>query len=62
MQELLKFDQLNINKMLCTNGNGNNTNGVVDNQILSNYVEAPIYFLPTYKFNVNTDIYDTSKK
>ncbi|CAF4108619.1 unnamed protein product, partial [Rotaria sp. Silwood2] len=32
------------------------------NNIFTNYYEPPINFLPTYKFDINTDNYDTSEK
>jgi hypothetical protein len=32
------------------------------NHVFNNYSEAPIDFMPTYKFDPNTDIYDTSEK
>ena len=32
------------------------------NFYLKQYCEADIGFLPTYKFDLGTDIYDTSKK
>ncbi|CAF0810842.1 unnamed protein product [Didymodactylos carnosus] len=31
-------------------------------KVFQNYHEPPINFLPTYKFNINTDVYDTSEK
>ena len=31
-------------------------------EVLQEYEEADITFLPTYKFNKGTDIYDTSEK
>jgi hypothetical protein len=42
------FDQLENNK--------------VSNVILEKYCEGPLTFLPTYKFDHNCDVYDTSKK
>ena len=30
--------------------------------VLSNFVEQPICFKPTYKLDINSDIYDTSSK
>ena len=30
--------------------------------VFSNYHEPPVTFMPTYKFDVNTDVYDTSEK
>jgi hypothetical protein len=32
------------------------------NRVFKNYSEAPINFMPTYKFDPNTDNYDTSEK
>lgn len=32
------------------------------NEVLESYTEAPITFLPTYKYDNNSDQYDTSKK
>ncbi|EGR30561.1 hypothetical protein IMG5_129210 [Ichthyophthirius multifiliis] len=48
--KLLQYDQLNFFK---------NSNQF---QILQKYKEGQILFLPTYKLNVNTDVYDISKK
>lgn len=48
IKELLQHDQLND---VFSRG-----------KIFQGFVEAPIYFMPTYKFDVNTDIYDTSSK
>ncbi|XP_012553709.1 uncharacterized protein LOC100208426 isoform X1 [Hydra vulgaris] len=48
INELLKYDQL---LSLCKKG-----------QIFHDFIEAPINFMPTYKFDDNTDNYDTSSK
>lgn len=48
IKELLQHDQLND---VFSRG-----------KIFQGFVEAPIYFMPTYKFDVNTNIYDTSSK
>mmetsp|Transcript_22551 Transcript_22551/g.20031 ORF Transcript_22551/g.20031 Transcript_22551/m.20031 type:complete len:85 (+) Transcript_22551:611-865(+) len=29
---------------------------------INNFKEIPITFLPTYKYNLHSDVYDTSKK
>eukprot|EP01016_Furgasonia_blochmanni_P042778 TRINITY_DN5705_c0_g1_i13.p1 TRINITY_DN5705_c0_g1~~TRINITY_DN5705_c0_g1_i13.p1 ORF type:complete len:510 (-),score=81.94 TRINITY_DN5705_c0_g1_i13:289-1818(-) len=46
--KLLENDQLTMRK--------------ADTQYLCNYIEGPITFVPTYKYDNNTQIYDTSKK
>ena len=46
--DLLKYDQLNENKHL--------------SKYLMKYQEAPINFLPTYKYDQFSNKYDTSKK
>ncbi|CAF1418116.1 unnamed protein product [Adineta ricciae] len=32
------------------------------NNVFTNYSEPPIHFMPTYKFDPNTEVYDTSEK
>lgn len=48
LSELLKQDQLILLKQ--------------QYKWLDEYKEMPIYFLPTYKYDPGTDVYDTSKK
>ena len=48
IQELLRYDQLND---MFQRG-----------KIFHGFTEAEISFMPTYKFDVNTSIYDTSSK
>lgn len=33
-----------------------------DNRVFKNYIEGPITFPPTYKYDINSDDYDTSEK
>lgn len=46
--ELLQYDQLNLVKG--------------ETEVLKSYIEAEIRFKPTYKYDKNSDEYDTSKK
>lgn len=48
LTELLNMDQLTRTKS--------------QNQFLQNYQEGGITFLPTYKYDPHSDVYDTSKK
>ncbi|XP_058798856.1 synaptojanin-1 isoform X2 [Phymastichus coffea] len=48
ISHLLKYDQLNIQKQ-----QGN---------VFKNFIEGPIDFLPTYKYDLFSDDYDTSEK
>jgi Phosphatidylinositol 5-phosphate phosphatase len=44
---LLTYDQLNQSK---------------ESEVLQKYQEGKITFLPTYKYDANSNVYDTSKK
>lgn len=48
LKPLLEKDQLNISK--------------ISSEILDRYQEGSIMFAPTYKYDVDTNVYDTSKK
>lgn len=48
ISEILKYDQLNIQKL-----QGN---------VFKNFIEGPIDFLPTYKYDLFSEDYDTSEK
>jgi len=48
LKPLLEKDQLNMSRNVC--------------EYLEKYQEGSIMFAPTYKYDVNTDVYDTSKK
>lgn len=48
LKPLLEKDQLNLSK--------------ISSEILDRYQEGSIMFAPTYKYDVDTNIYDTSKK
>lgn len=48
LRVLQQFDQLNQNK--------------TSDHILKRYQEGPVNFLPTYKYDLGSDVYDTSKK
>ena len=48
LEKLLQYDQYNQAKGM--------------NALVNNYQEGKIKFLPTYKYDQNSNIYDTSKK
>ena len=48
LKPLLEKDQLNMSKNIC--------------EYLDKYQEGSLMFPPSYKYDVNTDVYDTSKK